>query len=75
MIIDIGDIPEDKDFDDYPEDTVFVLSEGKTRYDKREFIENMNLVVVEPGKPGYDSALTKEELYELARRMEEAESE
>ncbi len=69
MRIDIGDIPENKDFDDYPEGTEFVLSEGKTKYDKKEFIENMNLVVVEPGAPGYDEALTKNELYAMARQI------
>lgn len=70
MIIDIGDIPEDKDFDDYPDDTIFVLSEharNPRKYNQKDFLEHKKLVPVEPGEPGYALALSKEDLYKLAK--------
>lgn len=48
MEIKIGDIPEDKTFDDYPEDTIFVLDDRHRKYDEKTG------KFVRPGEPGYD---------------------
>lgn len=48
MKIKIGDIPEDKTFDDYPEDTIFVLDDRPRKYDEKTG------KFVKPGDPRYD---------------------
>lgn len=48
-------IKNDKQIDEYPDDTVFVMRDSKTRY----VIEPFEIIY--PGDPRYDEALTYEE--------------
>lgn len=61
MRINIDEMPENKTFDDYPEDTEFVHREHFPRYD-RKALENNRVVRVYFGEPGYNDAATREEL-------------
>ena len=66
MRINIDEIPEDKDFDDYPADTEFTHRENFPRYDREALKEN-RIVRVYYGEPGYEKAATREELSSLNR--------
>lgn len=62
MEVNISDIPEDKTFDDYPEDTIFVHKENFPRYDPQTFE-----VIKGPEDPRYETALTREQIDEMIR--------
>lgn len=64
MKINIDEIPENKSFDDYPEDTEFVHRELFPRYDRKALQDN-RIVRVYFGDEGYDDAVTREELNEM----------
>lgn len=68
--VDIYDIPEGKNVEDYPEGTVFVLNEDAgPRYDKTALIERGDVVKISPGEPNYDTALPRTEFYELVEKI------
>ena len=48
MKVKIGDIPQNKSFDDYPEGAGFVLDDRPYKYDEKTGR------FVMPGEPGYD---------------------
>lgn len=54
--IKISEMPADKNFEDYPEDTIFVLE------DKPRLFDEKNGKFLFPGQPGYD------ELYAIISR-------
>lgn len=56
MIKNISDIPNDKDFLDYSEDTEFVLEEKFPRYILNPF------EIIMPNDPRYKTALTREQI-------------
>ena len=60
MNISISEMPESKSFDDYPENTEFVLEDRQRRFDKKA-LENNLLVEVLPDHDGYDEAITIED--------------
>lgn len=64
MKINIDEMPEDKKFSDYPENTEFVHRENFPRYDRAALKEN-RIVRIYFGEPGYDEAATREELNDL----------
>lgn len=59
MKINISDIPEDKNFSDYPKDTLFVHSENFPRYILEPF------EIIRPSDPRYETALTREEVEKI----------
>ncbi len=65
MKIKMSEMPEDKKFEDYPEDTIFILDEQFPRY----FLDPFRIVF--PGDKDYDTALTREEVMELAQKPSE----
>nr|WP_316613924.1 hypothetical protein [uncultured Ruminococcus sp.] len=56
MRVNICDIPKDKKFSDYPDDTTFVLTESFPHYILDPF------ETIYPDDPRYESALTYEEV-------------
>lgn len=56
MIVNIKDIPEGKNIDDYPDETSFRLTENEPRYLLNPF------EVIGNEDPRYDKALTKKEM-------------
>ena len=60
MIIDYSKIENDKPFEEYPEDTVFVMRDSKPRYILDPF------EIIPPDDPRYKDALTLEEAKEQA---------
>ena len=60
MKVNIDEMPEDKTFDDYPEDTEFVFKEKSPRFD-REALKDNKIVRIFYGQPGYENAVTREE--------------
>ena len=58
-MIDISKMPEDKSFDDYPDDEEFELVEHFPRY----ILEPFEIVFF--GDPRYDTALTREQINEI----------
>lgn len=64
MRINISDVPENKSFSDYPEGTEFVLDDRPARFD-RDAIKNNQIKRIRPGNPGYEDALTLEEVMSL----------
>ena len=67
MNINIHDMPENKSFDEYPDDTVFVHAEKAPRYDKKELLENNAIKLVFYGDKNYNNALTKEDAKKLIK--------
>ncbi len=65
MKIKISEIPEGKTFEDYPEDTEFVLDENFPRY----ILEPFRIVF--PKDKEYDSALTREEIMKISQKPSE----
>lgn len=61
MIINIDEMPEDKTFDDYPDDTEFVHRELFPRYDLKE----NDICLIYPNDERYATALTREELDDI----------
>ncbi len=59
MKINVSEIPEDKDFSDYPEDTEFELAETFPRYLLNPF------EIIGPSDPRYEKALTREQIEEM----------
>ena len=55
MRINISDIPEKKAFDDYPDDTEFVMQDSEPRYILEPF------EIIPPNDPRYVEALTLKE--------------
>ncbi|MBR6102464.1 MAG: hypothetical protein IKP95_08560 [Ruminococcus sp.] len=64
MMIDIADVPETKDFSDYPERNEFILDDRPAKFD-REAFSNNQIKRVRPGNPKYDDALTLEEVMKI----------
>lgn len=56
MIINLSDMPEDKDFSDYPEGTLFSMKGSVARYILEPF------EIIPPEDPRYKNALTREEV-------------
>ncbi len=65
MEVKISEMPEDKNFEDYPKDTIFILDEQFPRYILEPFRR------VFPGDKDYDTALTREEVMKLAQKPSE----
>lgn len=64
MRINIDEIPEDKTFDDFPDDTEFVHRECFPRYD-REALKRNDICLIYPSDERYATALTREELNKI----------
>lgn len=59
MKINISDIPENKTFNDYPDDTLFVHKESSPRY----ILEPFEIISVDD--PRYKNALTREKISKM----------
>ena len=63
--VNISDIPNNKSFDDYPEDTIFVHKENFPRYDPKTFE-----IIKGPEDPRYETALTIEQINEMIKNKQ-----
>ena len=61
MEICVSDIPEDKTFNDYPDDTMFIHKESSPRYILEPF------EIVAPDDPRYKIALTREQINQMIK--------
>ncbi len=68
MKINVDEMPEDKNFDDYPDDTEFVFCESFPRYD-RGALKNNQIVRIYPNDKRYETAMTREELNEIISKI------
>lgn len=62
-MINIDEMPENKSFEDYPNDTEFMFRELTPRYD-RAALKKGKIVRIYPDDPNYDNAITREEMLE-----------
>lgn len=70
MQINISDIPTGKTIDDYSDDTIFVHKETSSiRFDRKAMLDHGKLVIIQPGKDGYEDAMTKAELFDLNKKI------
>lgn len=65
MKIYIDEVPDNKSFDDYPEDTKFVHRENFPKYDRNALLNESRVVIIEPGEKGYENGISKEEIKSL----------
>lgn len=69
--IDLYDMPEERNIEDYPKGTSFTLNENAgPRYDRSAFARG-EIIKVYPGEPEYNTALERSELYEMIRQIRE----